>query len=97
VVNDDGHPPETFALGTVFPNPFRSVATLPLSLTEAEAVRLEVFDVLGRRVLEQDLGVQPAGASPRAIDLGAAPAGVYFVRVTTASGRSATRRVVRID
>lgn len=97
VASEGDTAPTAFSLGPAFPNPLRSTATLTLSLATAEAVMIEAFDVLGRRVLRRDLGVQPAGAVRHTIDLGAAPSGVYFVRVTTASGESATRRVVRVD
>jgi hypothetical protein len=68
-----------------------------LTLPVTDAVTIEVFDVLGRRVLEQDLGVQLAGAGRHTINLGNAPAGVYFVRATASSGQSATRRIVHIE
>jgi hypothetical protein len=86
-----------FALSAAYPNPSRSTATLTLTLPEPEAVTLAVFDVLGHRVLELDLGVQPMGETRHTIDGAALAPGVYFVRVTTASGHSATRRVVRVE
>ena len=86
-----------FGLGTAYPNPFRSVVTLTLSLSKSEAVTLEAFDVLGRRSFSRDLGVQAAGESRHVLDGAALPAGVYFVRATTASGEQATRRVVRVE
>lgn len=97
VANEDEVAPATFALGAPFPNPFRTTATLTLSLPTPEAVTLSVFDVLGRRVLTRDLGVQPAGASRHTLDGAELPVGVYFVRAVTGSGQQATRRVVRVE
>lgn len=97
VSNEEVAPTQTFQLTELYPNPFRTTATLTLSLPSPESVTLAVFDVLGRRVLTRDLGVQPAGESRHALDGSRLPAGVYFVRATTASGQQATRRVVRIE
>jgi|SRR5690606_21752688 len=83
VATEDTTAPSAFALGAAYPNPFRSTAALSLTLPAVEAVVLEVFDVLGRPVFRRDLGVQPAG--------------LYVVRVTTASGETATRRLVKVD
>lgn len=87
----------SFALGAVYPNPVRTTATFPLTLQSPEALVLEVFDVLGRRVLRRDLGVQPAGPSQHRLGLGEVPAGLYIVRAETASGETATRRLVKVD
>lgn len=89
--------PVPFALGFAYPNPFSSTTTLALSAPFAETVMVEVFDVLGRRVLERALAVQPAGTQRITLDLQAVPAGAYFVRATTSSGQTATRRIVRTD
>lgn len=97
VANEDEVVPYAFALGAAYPNPFRLVTTLSLSIPAPEAVTVEVFDVLGRHVLERDLGVQPSGTQPVTLDLSAVPPGVYFARATTASGQQATRRIVRIE
>ncbi|MEM8557537.1 MAG: FG-GAP-like repeat-containing protein [Bacteroidota bacterium] len=42
--------PEAFALAPAFPNPFAATTRLTYTLPSAEHVRLDVFDVLGRRV-----------------------------------------------
>jgi hypothetical protein len=70
--------PRGFAVTTAFPNPFHSDATVTLSLPVPDAVVLEAFDVLGRRVLRRDLGVQPAGETHHAVDGTTLAPGVYF-------------------
>lgn len=68
----------------VFPNP-----TAGRVVVEAPgAGRVEVVDTVGRRVLVSD-----QAAERRALDLGALPAGLYLVRVTTGAG-TAVRPVV---
>jgi hypothetical protein len=79
----------------VFPNPSRGAVTARLSLDRPQRVALAVYDVLGRRVLARDLGVQAAGATNHRLDLGGLPVGVYVVRLDGDAGARATARVVR--
>jgi hypothetical protein len=89
--------PEALALEAVSPNPFRASVTLTLSLPSAEAVTVEAFDALGRRVLARALGVLAPGRHRVEFDGRAWAPGVYVVRVTTGAGEVATRRVVRAE
>ena len=50
VASLDGAVPTTFALGRNYPNPFNPTTTLTFQVPEHAPVRLEVFDLLGRRV-----------------------------------------------
>ena len=76
-------PPTTFALGA-FPNPFTASASVELTVAEgAGALRLAVYDVLGREVAVVADGVLAPGVHPFAIDGAELPAGVYFVRLET--------------
>lgn len=78
------------------PNPRQGAGSVRLAFTlpVAGAVRLELFDLVGRRRAERRLEGQPAG--PRQVDwaLPEVGSGVYFLRVTDASGTSAVRRWV---
>jgi len=78
------------------PNPFNPATTLRFSLPAADRVRLEIFDLAGRRVGVLRDGVLPAGEhavawQPR--DLGS---GVYLARVST-STRTDTARLVLVE
>ena len=75
-----------------FPNPFATEATLRFVLAAPAAVRLDVFDLLGRRV--RTLAAGRLGAGPHTAgwdgrdDAGhRLAAGLYFVRLTTATTR----------
>lgn len=75
----------------LYPNPARSEATLEYAASRGGAVKVELFDVLGRRVLAPTMGTQHAPAGSLRLDLrypNGRPleAGVYLVRVTTAEG-----------
>ena len=69
------------------PNPFRDQSSFSVSLDQAQAVDVSVFDALGRRVVTIHHGVLPQGTSRlawngRRQDGSRAPGGVYFYRLT---------------
>ncbi|MEM8600145.1 MAG: Ser-Thr-rich GPI-anchored membrane family protein [Bacteroidota bacterium] len=95
VTNED----EAVALPSVFsmaayPNPARDAATVAVALPEAADVRVEVFDVLGRRVAMLHDGPLSAGAHLLALDAVRLPAGVYVVRAATPDATLARRITV---
>jgi hypothetical protein len=89
--------PEAFGLKAAYPNPFREALTLRIVQPRAEPVTVEVFDLLGRRVLRAEMEEAEPGTWVLAIDGRVLASGTYVVRATTASGASATRRVVRAE
>ena len=92
VVSEAAPGASAFAL-TAAPNPSAGPLSLSLTLPEAQTVRLEAFDALGRRVwrLEAPLGAGPQSVS---VDASAWAPGLYVVRAT-GPGASAAARVVR--
>lgn len=74
---------------SVLPNPVRGRAEVRLETPQGEHVRVELFDVLGRRVLTVHDAPLAAGAHTFALDAGALPAGTYLLRATGASVRLA--------
>lgn len=94
-VTSESAPPE-FALAlSVYPNPVSGAATVQLSLDAPQRVTVEVFDVLGRRVLSSDLGARPAGEVLHQLDTAQLQAGAYLVRLAGDAGAAATARIVR--
>ncbi|HUF08955.1 MAG TPA: PQQ-binding-like beta-propeller repeat protein [Rhodothermales bacterium] len=89
------------ALGTVpkilgaYPDPFRSQASIRYVLPESGVVRIDVFDVRGRRVAVPLDGVQQAGEHVVIFDGSGLSSGVYFYRIVTDSG-VATGRMVAV-
>jgi len=53
--------PERFELDQNYPNPFNPATTIRFALPIDQSVRIEIYNVLGRRVRLFDLGVLPAG------------------------------------
>ncbi|HYE95631.1 MAG TPA: T9SS type A sorting domain-containing protein [Rubricoccaceae bacterium] len=82
-------PGETHAL-VVAPNPTRGATTLSLSIPYASAVRVGVYDGLGREVAALLSGERAAGRHEVAFDASALSPGVYFVRAE-AGGAALTR------
>ena len=62
-------------------------------LTETGPVRIDLYDLLGRRVQTLLDGERPAGRHERAIDASSLPSGVYFYRLT-AGDQVRTQRLV---
>jgi subtilisin family serine protease len=84
--------PERLALAPGYPNPFVSATTLRYSLPRAADVRLEVFDVLGRRVATPAAGYQAAGKHEVRWEARGLASGVYIARLVTA-GAVVTQRL----
>jgi hypothetical protein len=83
------------------PNPFRGRTAFRFGLARAGDVRLELYDVSGRRVRTLVSGTLPAGEHTRAWDGrdergGAVRPGVYFVRLVTPS-RTFNSRLVALE
>ena len=99
-VQNVGVPPSTaplaFALEGVRPNPApRGRLRVHFSLPTEAPARLELFDVRGRRVTQQE--VQGQGSGLQVVDLaeqGPIPAGVYFVRLTQGADARVARAVI---
>ena len=76
------------------PNPARSAATVTVGLPEGGAVRLAVYDLLGREVLVAADGAFEAGLHPVALQTAALPAGAYVVVLDAAGERRTSRLTV---
>jgi hypothetical protein len=92
-----GVSPLALALRPARPSPFTQATVLEYDVPAAANVRLAVYDLGGRLVRELRNGMVPAGRQRVEWNgwgrEGAAPAGVYFIRLESA-GSTATERVV---
>ncbi len=98
VTDTDPGLPAKFALEQNYPNPFNPATTISFYIPEREMVRLEIYNILGRRVRTLATGVALIGRQDIVWDglneTGAPVAsGVYFYRLT-AGDKSETRRMV---
>jgi FlgD Ig-like domain len=94
-----GETPVTLDFSAPFPNPARQTTTFALGLPSASEVRIEAFDVGGRRVRTLMSGEQPPGASRVLWDLRGDDgrplgSGLYFVRARIGSSGFVRRVMV---
>ena len=66
------------------PNPFADMTSIYFTLPRPGSVRLEVFDLLGRRVALRDYGHQPAGLSHVIFKAQGMKSGLYAYRLRVA-------------
>jgi hypothetical protein len=93
-------PASRLALEQNRPNPFRSSTVVDFEVERSGPVRLEVFDVGGRRVarlVDTVLGAGPhstrwSGLGPTGVPV---PSGVYFYRLSTSSNVVTREMVLR--
>ncbi|MEM8486622.1 MAG: FG-GAP-like repeat-containing protein [Bacteroidota bacterium] len=91
--------PTEFALESNYPNPFNPTTTIRFDVPEASDVRLEVYDLMGRRVATLVNGQMAAGRYEATwnarSDAGASVAsGVYLYRMQAGSFESVQRMVL---
>ncbi len=91
--------PTRFALHPNQPNPFRGSTVIPFDLPHETAVRLEVFDILGRRVATLVDATYPAGSHDVEWiqrDAGGSPLrpGVYSYRLSAGEFRARRKLTV---
>ena len=97
---DDGpNLPKSFALHQNYPNPFNPGTTINYDLPRRVQVRLEVFNVVGRRVATLVNGIQEAGRKAavwNGLDQRgvAAASGIYFYRLTAGEFAATSKMVL---
>jgi hypothetical protein len=75
-----------FRLEQSFPNPATASALIGFHLDEPTAVRLTLYDVLGRLVATLADDVYPAGGHHASFDAAGLPSGIYLYRLDTPQG-----------
>ena len=88
-----GEAPTTFELSSNYPNPFNPATQIRFGLPQAAAVRLAVFDVLGREVAVLVEGRLPAGWHEATFEAADLPSGVYLYQLD-AEGQMLSRTML---
>jgi len=78
----------------MFPNPTTGNTNLEFTTTQAGMATLEVYNLIGERVMFRTLGNLPAGTNRAAVDFTSMDAGIYLVNVN-AGGETTTLRVTK--
>jgi len=73
--------PDEFRLFQNYPNPFNPSTTIQYFVKIATAVKLEIFNVLGQRVMTVVDKFQNAGTYTAVVDFNKLKSGAYFYRI----------------
>jgi hypothetical protein len=84
--------PFSFSLST-FPNPFNATAAISFLLPMTGAVKIAMFDIMGRSVRVLIDGLEEAGPHQITLNAEGMASGIYFVRMESA-GRAVTGKMV---
>lgn len=79
-VEPDPGLPFKYEIGTAYPNPFNPSTTIAISLPLAAPIRVDVYNVLGRRVTTLAEETLTAGVHKLVWNARGLASGVYFVR-----------------
>jgi parallel beta-helix repeat protein len=74
--------PKKYFLYQNYPNPFNPTTTIKFSIKNSSHVTLEVFDILGRRIMKPVDEVRTAGIYSEVLNFNRFASGVYFYRLT---------------
>ena len=75
----------------VFPNPFSDNTTLAFSATEAGNASVVVYNLIGEKVIEMNLGNIAAGTQSIQLDFASLETGIYLINLTAGNETSTLR------
>ena len=81
IVEQEDIIPTEFALSQAYPNPFNSAVTINYELAEDADVLIEVYDLLGKKILTLVNEYQKAGYRTVRWNADGQPSGMYFYRI----------------
>ncbi len=73
--------PKNYALYQNYPNPFNPSTTIRFDLKEQSTVTLEIYNLLGQKVIEQNYGAMDAGRYNEIVNMDRFASGVYLCRI----------------
>jgi photosystem II stability/assembly factor-like uncharacterized protein len=88
--------PDKYILHQNYPNPFNSSTVIEFDIPEKAAIRLSVYDILGREVYVLFRGTKSAGHHKIILKNENLKSGIYFVKLIAGSNIEKTIRIVLI-
>jgi hypothetical protein len=85
--------PALFMLSQNYPNPFNAQTTIQYSLPIQSTVKIDIFDILGRRIKTLAEEIKPAGDHQAIWDASGQSSGIYFYRIK-AGDKAETKKMV---
>ncbi len=86
--------PFKFLLKQNYPNPFNPSTTINYSLSKAGQVTLQVFDILGRQIVELVNSKQIAGNYEVVFSADNLPSGIYYYKLSAGGNFVQTRKMI---
>ena len=77
--------PKEFTLYPAFPNPFNPITNIQYGLPKSSYVKMEIYDIMGRSVVELVNSFQPAGTYEIIWNAENYNSGIYLIRCTSES------------
>ena len=78
-----------------FPNPTTDAVAVEYDLVKSAAIQINVYSLLGERVLENNLGTQTEGLQLETINLEQLPLGMYVVQILADGQSAGTLRLMK--
>ncbi len=92
-VADVAEPPvNPLLVGDAHPNPFEGSTSIRYTLAQASEVQMEIYDVQGRLVTKEQIGLMPAGDHTASFDGTNRAAGIYLYRVSIIDPQTGAER-----
>ena len=88
------HQPISYYLLQNYPNPFNPTTTIQFQIANSSLVKLEIFDVLGRKVKELLNEEKPAGSYNVEFNAEGLVSGIYFYRLRAGSFTSTKKMIL---
>jgi hypothetical protein len=95
-VADNAHSPEKYTLDQNYPNPFNPKTTIQYALSKSVNVKLNVYDITGRKVATLVNKKQDAGNYRSVFSGDNLSSGVYFYKLTAGNETVATKKMILI-
>jgi len=95
IIDGTGAIPNQAFLGQNYPNPFRGNTQINFELAAGSNVTFEVTDISGRKVMELNKGIMPAGKHLIELETGNLESGIYFYTMRAGNFIKTRQLVIR--